>query len=164
MSNLSIRSQSGNKNTQSQLAKGFQLPAIDDFFNNFTQPWPLMRPNLNIWDRQETNLSPKVDISEDDKNYILSAELPGLDVKDVNLDISDGVLTLSGEKKTEMEDKDENHHIMERSYGYFKRSFSLPASVEEDKITADFKKGVLHICMPKSVNAQQKQRKISIKE
>lgn len=164
MSNLSIKSHAGKKNHQGKFAKGFQMPVIDHFFDNFTQPWSLMRPNVNIWDKQETNLNPKVDISEDDKNYTLTAELPGLDVKNVNLDISDGVLTLSGEKKTETEDKDKNHHIMERSYGYLKRSFALPASIEEDKITADFKKGVLHLCMPKSAKAQQKQREIDIKE
>lgn len=164
MSNLSIRSHSADKNHQSQVPKGIHWPTVDELFNNFTSPWSLMRPNLNILDKQETNLSPNVDISEDDKSYNLSAELPGLDVKNVNLDISDGVLTLSGEKKSEMDDKDGNYHITERSYGFFKRSFSLPASVEEDKITADFKKGVLHICMPKSAKAQQKQRKISIKE
>jgi HSP20 family protein len=75
------------------------------------------------------------------------------------------VLTLSGEKKTEKdEDKEGNYHLMERSYGYFKRSFALPPSVEEDKIKADFKKGVLSVVMPKSEKAQQLQRKISINE
>jgi HSP20 family protein len=95
----------------------------------------------------------------------VTAELPGLVLDNINLEISDGILTLSGEKKTEKEaGEDSNYHMMERSYGFFKRSFSLPPSVEEDKIKAEFKKGVLHVSMPKSDKAQQKQRKISIKE
>ena len=95
----------------------------------------------------------------------MSAELPGLELDDINLDLSDGVLTLSGEKKTEKEeDKDDNYHMMERSYGFFKRSFSLPPSIEEDKIQAKFNKGVLNVTLPKSEKAQKLQRKISIKE
>jgi len=124
-----------------------------------------MQPSFGNIESTDMSLNPKVDMIEDKKTYTLSAELPGMELDNINLDLSDGILTLSGEKKTEKEENEEgNYHMMERSYGYFKRSFALPPSVEEDKIQADFKKGVLKVTMPKSAKSQQNQRKISIKE
>jgi HSP20 family protein len=165
MTNISVKTHANDGKNKSVSPLGMHLPYIDDFFDKFTHSWPFMRPSFPSIESSEFNLNPKVDIKEDDKSYKLSAELPGLGLENINLDLSDGVLTLSGEKKTEKEeDKDDNYHLMERSYGYFKRSFSLPPSVEEDKIKADFKKGVLSVSMPKSAKAQQHQRKISIDE
>lgn len=164
MSNVSIKTRLDNGRNQGLSPIGMHLPDIDDFFDKFTHSWPFMRSNMPTVDSSELSLNPKVDITEDDKSYGLSAELPGLDLNDIKLDLSDGVLTLSGEKKTEKEDKAGSYHLMERSYGYFKRSFTLPTSVEEDKIKAEFKKGVLNVSMPKSEKAQQHQRKIPIKE
>lgn len=165
MSNISVSKRTTNGNNKGVAPIGSHFPYIDDFFDKFTNSLPFMRPSIGNMESTELSLNPKVDIVEDDKSYKLSAELPGLELNDINLDLSDGVLTLSGEKKTEKEEtKEGNYHMMERSYGFFKRSFSLPPSVEEDKIKADFKKGVLNISMPKSEKAQQKQRKIEIKE
>ena len=108
-------------------------------------------------------MDPKVDITENKKAYTLTAELPGLDNDDITLDLSDGILTLSGQKNYENEaDKDDNIHIMERSYGSFQRSFSLPVSVDQDAIKAEFKKGLLKVTLPKSLKAQELQRKIEI--
>ena len=165
MSNISVSNQSTNGKNKGIVPLGSHFPYIDDFFDKFTSNWPFIRPTFGNMESTELSLNPKVDIVEEDKSYKLSAELPGLDLDDITLDLSDGVLTLSGEKKTEKEEnKEGNYHMMERSYGYFKRSFSLPPSVEEDKIKADFKKGVLRIVMPKSEKAQQHQRKIAIKD
>lgn len=165
MPNVSVKTHTNNGNNKGLAPLGMHLPYIDDFFDKFTQSWPFLRPSFGSLESTEFTLNPKVDIMEDDKSYKMSAELPGLDLENINLDLSDGVLTLSGEKKTEKEeDKEGNYHLMERSYGFFKRSFSLPPSVEEDKIKADFKKGVLNVHMPKSEQAQKLQRKISIKE
>jgi HSP20 family protein len=165
MANVSVTKQSNNGKNQGITPFSMHMPNIDDFFDKFTSNWPFMRPSLGNIESTEMSLDPKVDIVEDNKSYKLSAELPGMELENINLDLSDGILTLSGEKKTEKEEKKEgNYHMMERSYGYFKRSFSLPPSVEEDKIKADFKKGVLSVSMPKSVKAQQLQRKISISE
>jgi HSP20 family protein len=165
MTNVSVKTHTNNGNNKGLTPLGMHLPYIDDFFDKFTHSWPFLRPSFGSIESTEFTLNPKVDITEDNKSYKMSAELPGLDLDDINLDLSDGVLTLSGEKKTEKEeDKEGNYHLMERSYGYFKRSFSLPPSVEEDKIKADFKKGVLNVSMPKSEKAQKLQRKISIKE
>ncbi|MFT6895800.1 MAG: HSP20 family protein [Paraglaciecola sp.] len=165
MSNISISKRSNNGKNKGIAPLGVNLPSVDDFFDKFAGSWPFMRPGFPNLESADKGLAPNVDIVEDEKSYTLSAELPGLDLDNINLDLSDGILTLSGEKKTEKEeDKSGNYHLTERSYGYFKRSFSLPPSVEEDKIKADFKKGVLHVSMPKSEKAQQHQRKIQIKE
>jgi HSP20 family protein len=165
MTNISVTKQTNNEKNKGVTPLSMHLPYIDDFFDKFTSNWPFARPSFSNIESTELSLNPKVDIVEDKKAYKLSAELPGLELDNINLDLSDGILTLSGEKKTEKEeDKEGNYHMMERSYGYFKRSFSLPPSVEEDKIQAEFKKGVLSITMPKSAKAQQHQRRISIKE
>ncbi|MFO1190106.1 MAG: Hsp20/alpha crystallin family protein [Alphaproteobacteria bacterium] len=108
-------------------------------------------------------VQPKVDVAETDMNYEITAELPGLDEKDVDVSLSDGVLTIRGEKKTEAEEKKKDYYRVERSYGSFQRSFALPDSINEDKITATFEKGVLKLTLPKTAEAQKKQRKIEIK-
>jgi len=165
MTNISVKNHTNDGKNKGLSPLGMHLPYIDDIFDKFTHSWPFTRPSFASIESTDFTLNPKVDITEDDKSYKMTAELPGLDLENINLDLSDGVLTLSGEKKTEKdEDKEGNYHLMERSYGYFKRSFALPPSVEEDKIKADFKKGVLSVSMPKSEQAQKLQRKISIKE
>jgi HSP20 family protein len=93
---------------------------------------------------------PVVDISETPKDYVVRAELPGVGKDDVKVNVENGVLTLSGERKSVHQDKDERFHRIERSYGIYSRSFSLPDDVLEDKITADSNEGVLTIHLPKT--------------
>jgi HSP20 family protein len=107
-------------------------------------------------------LDVRVDASEDDKAYHVTAELPGLSEKDVEITFADNTLTISGEKKEEKEVKEENYHRRERSFGSFRRSFTLPAEVDEEKIIASFKDGVMTIDLPKSTSAQKKAKKITI--
>lgn len=107
--------------------------------------------------------APAVDLSEDDKAYKITAELPGLDAKDVDVSVSDGRLVLKGEKRQEKEEKDKNYYFSERTYGSFQRAFELPASVDRDKIAADFAKGVLTITLPKTAEAQKQSKKIEVK-
>jgi HSP20 family protein len=106
---------------------------------------------------------PAIDMSEDEKVYKISAELPGIDAKDMEVSVSGDMLTLKGEKRQEKEEKDKNYHFSERSYGSFQRSFQLPSSVDRDKVAADFSKGVLTITLPKTVEAQKPQKKIEVK-
>jgi HSP20 family protein len=106
---------------------------------------------------------PAIDMSEDDKAYKISAELPGLDAKDVDVSVSGGTLVLKGEKRQEKEEKDKNYYFSERAYGSFQRAFELPASVDRDKVSADFSKGVLTITLPKTPDAQKQQKKIEVK-
>ncbi len=109
------------------------------------------------------DISPKVDIKENEKTYSFLVELPGIDEKDVDVTLSDNRLTIKGEKKQEKEEKDENRHLVERSYGSFKRSFDLPADVEPGKTKAEFSKGILTVVVPKSAKAKSAVKKVAIK-
>ena len=141
---------------------------IDQAFSNVLKGWP------RIWDQESfksaglpaafghADVSPKVEMSESDGAYEITAELPGLDEKEVEVSLRQGLLTLSGEKRAEREEKKKDYYLSERSYGAFKRSFRIPDDVESDKITAQMKKGLMTITMPKSAERKAKARKIAI--
>lgn len=104
----------------------------------------------------------KLDVSESDKDIKVRAELPGVEGKDVEVMLADDLLTIKGEKRVEEERKDENHHVVERSYGSFARSLRLPGGIDPAKVSATFEKGVLTVTLPKPAEVQQKTRKIEI--
>ena len=106
----------------------------------------------------ETNAvwTPAVDLFEDEGTYVLKAELPGMSKEDIELQLENRTLTLRGERKMEKEVKEEAYHQLERSYGRFVRTFTLPTAVEERKITANFKEGVLEVIVPKAEDAKPK--------
>lgn len=106
---------------------------------------------------------PPVDIYETDNEIVLTAELPGMEEKDVDLEVHDNVLTLKGERTVDTSVKQESYHRLERAYGSFSRSFTLPQTVDQAGISANYSKGVLEIRMPKTVKAQPKQIKIETK-
>ena len=106
---------------------------------------------------------PAVDVTEDDKSYTITAELPGLDQKDLEVSVTGDVLVIKGEKRQEREEKDKNRYLSERSYGAFQRNFSLPDGIDRDKIGADFAKGLLTLTLPKTAEAQKQQKKIEVK-
>jgi len=99
---------------------------------------------------------PSVDVSETDSELMVRAELPGMSHEDIEINVQDNILTLKGEKKQEKKEEKENFHRLERSYGSFSRSFSLPAGVKPDDIKATFKDGVLQVTMPKVEEAKPK--------
>jgi HSP20 family protein len=101
--------------------------------------------------------NPAVDLYEKDDHFVIKAELPGVDKKNIAIDLKDRVLTLSGERSYENEVKDENYYRRERSYGKFQRAFTLPADVDSDKIKAEFKDGLLQIEVPKPERQKPKQ-------
>lgn len=105
--------------------------------------------------------TPTVDISETDGEYLIKAELPEVKKEDVKVTLEDGVLTLTGERRQEKEEKNTKYHRVERSYGSFVRSFSLPELVDETKVKAEYKDGVLSLHLPKSEKA--KPRAIEVK-
>lgn len=132
---------------------------------------PLFRDADNLWNsffgdtgltNQEMEWTPSVDISETDGMVQLKAELPGMEAKDIDIDVTEDVLTLRGIKKMEEEQKDERYYRRERCAGSFMRSFRLPSRVVSDKVNAEFKNGVLNILIPKS--EESKHKKIKIKE
>ena len=135
-----------------RFGSGFGLPSLRRMFE--TEP---------AWRSSFSFSTPAIDMSEDEKAYKISAELPGMDSKDIDVSMAGDMLVLKGEKRQEKEEKDRNYHFSERAYGSFQRSFELPASVDRDKISADFSKGVLTITLPKTANAQQPTKKIEVK-
>lgn len=106
---------------------------------------------------------PQVDVCETADHFAIHADIPGLDKKDIKITLQDNVLTLSGEKKLEREEKERNYHLIERSQGQFSRSFTLPSKVEEGKIKASFKNGVLEIELPKAPEAKAREIEIQAK-
>ena len=108
-----------------------------------------------------TTWSPSVDIFETEGEIVVKAELPGMNREDITLNLEKNLLTLKGERRFEKETKDENYHRIERSYGGFSRAFSIPATVDEEKIRADYKDGVLKIVLPKKEQAKPKQIRIA---
>lgn len=100
---------------------------------------------------------PAVDIFETKDNVVLKAELPGVEKKDFSIEVKDNLLTLKGERKFEKETREENYYRMERAYGSFSRSFTLPTTVDKDKVKAKFKDGVLEVTIPKTEAAKPKQ-------
>lgn len=107
--------------------------------------------------------SPRMDLSETKDNLVVKAEIPGVEAKDVNVNITGNVLTIRGEKKKEEEEKDEQRHYVERYHGSFQRSFQLPANVKTDKIEATFDKGILQVTLPKTEEAKKKEIEIKVK-
>lgn len=128
-----------------------------------------------FWDRPfrslarlEQNLAkemaaPAVDVSETDKAYEITAELPGMDEKNVEVNLADGGLIIKGEKKEEKEETKKDYYVCERRYGSFERYFGLPDGVDASKIEATFKNGVLKVTLPKTAEAQKPAKKIEVK-
>jgi len=107
---------------------------------------------------------PRLNISENDQAIEVTAEMPGLDEKDIKITLKDDLLTLCGEKKEEQEEKDKSYHRVERSYGCFERTVRLPMAVEVDKVKATYQKGILSIHLPKSAAALEQVRRIEVSE
>lgn len=106
--------------------------------------------------------SPLVDITEDDKEYLIKAELPEVKKEDVKLTVQDNVLSISGERKYEKEEKDKKYHRVERAYGSFLRSFTLPDDAEGSKVAAEYKDGILKVHLPKSEKAKPKSIEVKV--
>jgi HSP20 family protein len=130
---------------------------FDDFIERFFGDEPLARQG--IFGR---TFSPVVDIVENDTDITVKAEIPGMEQKDLDVNLAGDVLTIRGEKKAEHEEKGDNFHRIERSYGSFSRSLALPCEVEEDKVEATYKNGVLSLRLPKSEKCKTKAVKITV--
>jgi HSP20 family protein len=137
-----------------QFAGPFRLPSMRRLFDLGSAIGPASAVEFS---------TPAVDISEDEKAYKITAELPGLEAKDIAVSVSGDSLVLTGEKQQEKEEKDKNYHMIERAYGSFQRGFMLPQGINRDGITAELSKGVLTITLPKTAEAQQPTKKIDVK-
>lgn len=134
------------------LVKWDPMREMEDLFDRYTRAvgWPRGGQDLvktNDW-------SPRVDITESDKEFVIKAELPDVDRKDVKVSVDNGVLTIQGERKQEKEEKGKKFHRVERFYGSFTRRFALPDNVNENKIKANCKDGVLTLEIPKTAKAK----------
>lgn len=143
---------------------------IDRLFENFGSGLlrsPFSRRGFDLdlpWPRSTSwSIAPAVDIAEKDNEYELTAELPGLSDKDIEVKLSNGSLTIKGEKKEEKEEHEKDYHLSERRYGSFTRSFRLPEGADADKIDASFVNGVLKVKVPKTAEAKKNDKKIAIK-
>ena len=106
--------------------------------------------------------SPLVDITEDEKEYLIKAQLPEVKKDDVKVSVQDGILTIAGERKSEKEEKNKKFHRVEWAYGSFSRSFTLPEDADADKVAGDFKDGVLKVHVPKSEKAKPKKIEVKV--
>lgn len=127
---------------------------VDRLFDDFTRGFPTFSGGGT------SELLPNVDVTENDKQIEITAELPGLEENDVQINFADNVLTIRGEKKAEKEEKDKTYRLVERSYGSFVRSLELPEGVNADAIEASIDKGVLKVIVPKPAPAQIKKIKV----
>ncbi len=128
---------------------------MDRLFDRFFEGWPFrLGSEDGYW-------LPSVDVSETGKEVIVKAEVPGMDPKNIDVSLHDNVLTIRGERKQEKEEKEEDFHRIERSYGAFCRSIALPAQVDPDKVKAEYKHGVLSIRLPKT--KEEAVKKIEVK-
>ena len=125
---------------------------MNHLFNDVFRPVVLGDERLSIWSRY-----PTVDIYDNDESIVITAELPGIDKEDMVIDVKDGVLTLKGERSFDNEVKKEKYYCRERTFGKFERIFRLPADVNPEKISADYKDGILKINVPKPEGKKPKQ-------
>ena len=137
---------------------------IDRMFDDFDLgSWNRTGRRLGMLPTRGFGLSPASDLVETEDAYRLSMELPGLSEKDVELKVSDGMISLRGEKTEERREEKADYHVSERRYGSFRRSFPLPRGVDAEKIGASFSDGVLTVTLPKSPEARQKERRIEVR-
>jgi HSP20 family protein len=117
-----------------------------------------------FWQRELTwESAPAVDVAESEKAYEITAELPGMDEKNIEVQVANGILTIKSEKQEEKEEKKKDYYMRERHFGFFERSFEMPEGVDADKIEASFKKGILTVMLPKKPEAQKPAKKIEVK-
>ncbi len=137
---------------------------FDRFAGSFGMPaFSRMIDAMPTFDTGYALSMPAVDVTEDAAAYKVTAELPGMSEKDVEVTLAGDTLLLRGEKKQETEKGDASYHLSERTWGEFRRSFALPDGVDRDKVAAEFAKGVLTITLPKTAQAQKQSRQIEVK-
>jgi HSP20 family protein len=139
---------------------------FDDFEGDFWSG-PFRRATFDVapfW-RRELGLAaaPAVDIAETEKAFEITADMPGLDEKNVEVTVSNGTLTIKGGKQEEKEEKKKDYYLHERRFGSFERSFRIPEAVDAEKIEASFHKGVLNVKLPKNAETQRPEKKITVK-
>src|SRR5437667_9727068 len=148
---------------QQTLTRWEPLQDMEEFQNRLSTLFG--RPFRRTNGREEITLpewTPLADITEDEKEYLIKAELPEMKKEDVKVTVENGVLTMSGERKFEKEEKKKKYHRVERGYGSFVRTFALPEDADAGKIKAEFKHGILEVHLPKNEKARPKQIEVNV--
>ncbi|MGX1174383.1 Hsp20/alpha crystallin family protein [Pseudomonas sp. R151218B TE3479] len=143
-----------------------QVDHLFEDFNRGTAVSPFSRGLFDVepfWRHDFSTSLPAVDISEKEQSFEITAELPGMDQKDIEIRLANGNLIIKGEKKEEKEEKKKGYHLSERHYGSFERVFNLPKGIDSDKIEAQFSKGVLTLTLPKKPEALNAEKVVPIK-
>ncbi len=140
------------KNLLHYADRRFQEPFFDRFFNGF-----LDLRDQHLEAERSLSFNPSVDLEESETEYLLSFDLPGVDKKNVQIEINDNYLTVLGERKSESKSKKGKTTLTERSFGSFQRGFKLPVTVAAEKVSAEFKDGVLSVHVPKSESSRPRQ-------
>lgn len=135
-----------------------ELENIQTRLNRMFGEVPMRRDGTSFF----AEWSPAVDIQETDKEYLVKADLPEVKKEDVKVELQDGMLTVEGERRQEQEEKGKKFHKIERSYGKFVRKFALPTEVDEAKVQAEFKEGVLNVHLPKTAAAKPKAIEVKV--
>ena len=153
-------------NTLNKVTTWNPLREMDEAQNRFNPFFLAGFPNRmgsgEIHSLTVADWSPEVDISEDEHGYLLKADLPEMKKEDVRVTVEDGILCVSGERKSEKEDQKRKFHRVERSYGNFRRSFTLPEDTNSSKVTADFRDGVLKVHLPTTAIATSKAIEVKV--
>ena len=139
-----------------------EMEEAQNRFNPFLGRFPNRMGGGEIHSLAVADWSPEVDISEDDRGYLLKADLPEMKKEDVRVTVEDGILCVSGERKSEKEDQKRKFHRIERSFGNFRRSFTLPEDADSKKVTADFRDGVLKVHLPTTPIARSKAIEVKV--
>jgi len=136
---------------------------MDHLFDDWAEGLNIRVPS--VWKEEGGNglYNPRIDMVENEKAIKVTAELPGINDKDLEITVSDDSITIRGEKSEEKETKENNYHCHERRYGSFERTLPLPSEVDSNKASAEFKKGILQITLPKTQREQKKRHKLSVK-
>ena len=154
-------------NTSNKITTWNPLREIDEAQNRlsrfFLGGFPNRMGSGEIHSLAVADWSPEVDISEDDQGYLLKADLPEMKKDDVRVTVEDGILCVSGERKSEKEDQKKKFHRIERSFGTFRRSFTLPEDADSTKVTAEFHEGVLKVHLPTTPIARSKAIEVKVK-
>lgn len=137
---------------------------IDRLFNEFAQGFPRLDDvwSIDLPKLAGASFTPATDLVENDGDYRLTVELPGMEEKNVEVEVDGGMLTIKGEKEEKKKESGDERHISERRYGYFRRSLRLPDDVDADKISAKLDKGVLRVVLPKGAKARKGSRRIEV--
>ena len=135
---------------------------MDRLFDEFTREWFDIAP-FEPFALRSAGYTPRIDVTEDDKEVRVTAELPGMDENDIDVSLSKDSLTIKGEKKVEKEDRGKDYYRMERSFGAFQRTIPLPEGIDTDRVEATFKKGLLTVVLPRTEEARREVKKIPVK-